>query len=114
MALNAIRCGIEILLGLDAYNAGHAQDQPLEVGIGIVTGEVVLGSVGSKDRQDFTMIGSNVNLCARLCSLADPRRILMSESTYILVRHLIVAKRLEPLQVKGFSTPVAPYEFGLR
>lgn len=114
MALNAIRCGIEILLGLDSYNAAHPQDQPLEVGIGIVTGEVVLGSVGSKDRQDFTMIGSNVNLCARLCSLADPRRILMSESTYQLVRHLIVAQRLDALQVKGFSAPVSPYEFGVR
>jgi adenylate cyclase len=86
----------------------------LEVGIGIVTGEVVLGSVGSKDRQDFTMIGSNVNLCARLCALAEPRRILMSESTYLLVRHLIVAQRTEPLQVKGFREPVSVYEFGVR
>jgi class 3 adenylate cyclase len=114
MALNAIRCGIEILLGLDGYNAEHPGSERLEVGIGIVTGEVVLGSVGSKDRQDFTMIGSNVNLCARLCALAEPRRILMSESTYQLVRHLIVAQRTEPLQVKGFSTPVSVYEFGLQ
>ncbi len=110
MALNAIRCGIEIQKELDAYNAAHADEQPLQVGIGIVTGEAVLGSIGTRDRQDFTVIGSNVNLCARLCALAGPRQILLAESTYQLVRDLIAAQRLEPLQVKGFSAPVSVYE----
>jgi adenylate cyclase len=79
------------------------------VGIGVVTGEVVLGSIGSRDRLDFTVIGSNVNLCARLCALAGPGEILIPESTYELVRDSITADRLEPQHVKGFSHAVPVY-----
>ena len=73
MALNAIRCAVEIHKSLDAYNAAHPDGQSLIIGIGIVTGEVILGSIGSEDRLDFTVVGSNVNLASRLCSLAGAR-----------------------------------------
>jgi class 3 adenylate cyclase len=112
-ALNAIRCGVEIDKLLDAYNAAHDR-QPIEVGIGIVTGEAILGSVGSEDRRDFTAIGSNVNLCARLCSMAGPREILISESSYRVVQDLVAAERLEPVHLKGFSEPVPVYRVGVR
>jgi class 3 adenylate cyclase len=109
MALNAIRCAVEIHRALAQQNAEHPDRQPIELGIGIVTGEVILGSIGSKDRLDFTVIGSNVNLCSRLCSLAGPREILIGESTYQMVRDLIAAERLDPLNVKGFSEAVPVY-----
>jgi class 3 adenylate cyclase len=82
---------------------------PLSLGIGIVSGEVVLGSVGSADRLDYTALGSNVNLCWRLCSQAGAREILMSEATYRRVADLIAADPAEPLSVKGFASPVAAY-----
>ena len=110
MALNAIRCALEIQKELDAYNAAREGGVPIQVGIGLATGEVILGSIGSRDRQDFTVIGSHVNLCARLCSSAGPREILLSESTYTLVRDLIAAEPMEPLTVKGFSEPVSVYK----
>jgi len=113
-ALNAIRCGIEIDKALETYNAAHADGEPLQVGIGIVTGEVILGSIGSEDRRDFTAIGSNVNLCARLCSMAGPREILIAESSFRLVQDLVAAERLEPVQLKGFSEPVPVYRVGAR
>jgi class 3 adenylate cyclase len=69
----------------------------------------VLGSIGSHDRQDFTVIGSNVNLCARLCSLAESGETIVPEDTFILVRALVTAERLEPQSVKGFSQPVPVY-----
>jgi class 3 adenylate cyclase len=112
-ALNAIRCGVEIDQLLDAYNAAHDR-QSIEVGIGIVTGEAILGSVGSEDRRDFTAIGSNVNLCARLCSMAGPREILISESSYSIVQDLVAAERLEPVHLKGFTEPVPVYRVGAR
>src|SRR6185295_10812067 len=68
MELNAIRCAVETHRGLEGLNATKAYNPPIRVGIGIVTGEVILGSIGSDDRLDFTVIGSNVNLCSRLCS----------------------------------------------
>lgn len=107
---NAIRCGVEIHKELDACNAEHPNEEAIRLGIGIVTGEVILGSIGSKDRLDFTVIGSNVNLCARLCSLAEAGEVLLSESTYQAVKGLISAERLDPLNVKGFREPVPVYK----
>jgi class 3 adenylate cyclase/uncharacterized protein YdbL (DUF1318 family) len=105
MVLNAIRCGVEIHRALDVMNASST-DEPLAVGIGIVTGEAILGSIGSADRLDYTAIGSNVNLSARLCERARAREILMSESAYEQVRDLVAAEAAEPLDVKGFSEPI--------
>ncbi len=108
-ALRAIRCAVKIHQGVEYFNQSSSLEAPLALGIGIVTGEVVLGSIGSHDRQDFTVIGSNVNLCARLCSLAEAGEILIPEDTFNLVRALVTADRLEPQQVKGFSQPVPVY-----
>ena len=110
MVLNAIRCGVEIHKELEAYNAAFTEEEPIHIGIGIVMGEVILGSIGSKDRLDFTVIGSNVNLCARLCSLAEAGEILLSEPTFLAVKGLISAARIDPLNVKGFSEPVPVYK----
>jgi class 3 adenylate cyclase len=110
MVLNAIRCGVEIHKELEAYNSAFPEEEPIHIGIGIVTGEVILGSIGSKDRLDFTVIGSNVNLCARLCSLAESGEILLSEPTFLAVKGLISASRVDPLNVKGFSEPVPVYK----
>ncbi|HET7840508.1 MAG TPA: adenylate/guanylate cyclase domain-containing protein [Terriglobia bacterium] len=114
MALHAIRCAVEIHKALDAYNASQAGDNPIQLGIGIVTGEVIQGSIGSAERMDFTVIGSHVNLCARLCAHAAPHEILLAESTYRLVQDLVAAERLEPLTVKGFSEPVPVYRMTIR
>ncbi|HSE48755.1 MAG TPA: adenylate/guanylate cyclase domain-containing protein [Terriglobales bacterium] len=109
MALNAIRCALEIHKAVADWNAANPARDPLQVGVGIVTGEVVLGSIGSADRQDFTVIGSNVNLCSRLCAKAAAGEVLLAESTYKLVQDLVAAERLEPMEVKGFSRPVEVY-----
>lgn len=109
MALNAIRCAIEIQKAFEEWNAANPAKDPLAVGVGIVTGEVVLGSIGSQDRQDFTVIGSNVNLCSRLCAKAAAREVLLAESTYRRVRDLVAAERLQPMEVKGLSRPVEVY-----
>ena len=105
MVLNAIRCGVEIHRALDVMNASSTEE-PLAVGIGIVTGEAILGSIGSADRLDYTAIGSNVNLSARLCERAKAKEILMSESAWQQVRDLVAAEPVEPLDVKGFSEPI--------
>ncbi len=109
MALNAVACGLGIQKAMRAHNASHSGVEHLEVGIGIVTGEVVLGSIGSQDRQDFTVIGSAVNLCARLCAQAGPQQVLISESTFQRVQHMVQVERLEPVVVKGFREPVPVY-----
>jgi class 3 adenylate cyclase len=114
MVLNAIRCGVEIHKAIDAYNVANPGDEPIHVGIGIATGEVILGSIGSVDRSDFTFIGSHVNLCARLCSHAGPNEILLAQSTFHFVKDLVAAQELDPIQVKGFTDPVPVYRMTVR
>src|SRR5207249_4092964 len=106
MVLDAIRCAVE------THRALAESDAPLRVGIGIVTGEVILGSIGSEDRLDYTVIGSNVNLCSRLCSQAGRGETLIAESTYQRVKGLVAAEKIAPLQVKGFTNPIPVYKMG--
>jgi adenylate cyclase len=109
-ALNAIRCAAAINSAMETYNAGLAPEEPnIGLGIGITTGEVILGSIGSEDRRDFTAIGSHVNLCSRLCSLARPGETLLAESTYREIQQFVAAERLAPQHVKGFSEAVPVY-----
>jgi adenylate cyclase len=112
MELNAIRCAVETHAALDEMNSKNLHDTPIRVGIGIVTGEVILGSIGSEDRLDYTVIGSNVNLCSRLCSNASPGETLIAESTYRKVQGLVAAQRGEPLRVKGFTDAIQVYRMG--
>ena len=107
--LRAIRCAVEIEWALAAQNDERPGEPPIHVGIGIVNGEVILGSIGSEDRRDFTAVGPNVNLCARLCSMAGPGQILLSESAYRQVEDLVAAEPIAPLTLKGFSEPVPVY-----
>ena len=75
---------------------------------------IILGSIGSDDRLDYTMIGSTVNHCARLCSIAGPRETLLAASTYQLVKGLVAAEPLEPVRIKGFSEPVSIFRMVAR
>lgn len=71
------------------------------IGIGINSGEMVVGNIGCEKKVDYTAIGDAMNLGARLCSLARPDQIIISESTYQLVKDAIETQKLEPVQVKG-------------
>jgi len=88
-----------------------AQGRPtFTVGMGLNTGEVILGNIGSRDKRDYTVIGDNVNLAARLYAVAKGGQILISQSTYDEVRDLIEVQALEPIMVKGKAQPVTIYE----
>jgi class 3 adenylate cyclase len=113
MALDAIRCAIDIHRALEAA-ASDGGMPPLGVGIGIATGEVVLGSVGSGDRLDFTAIGSHVNLASRLCAIAEPREVLLAAETFERVGDLVAAERIDPVTLKGFQVPVTVYRMAVR
>jgi len=79
------------------------------VRMGINTGYCDVGNFGSDLRMDYTIIGSEVNLAARLEQAADPGGIVISKETYGLVRDEIVADELEPIAAKGFAEPVVVY-----
>jgi class 3 adenylate cyclase len=87
----------------------------LQVRAGINTGFCTVGNFGSEHRMDYTIIGGNVNLAARLQAAAPPDRIYISAATYSLVEDLVDARALGPVQVKGIHAPVEVWEVrGLR
>jgi adenylate cyclase len=83
--------------------------QEVNIGIGINTGEVVVGNIGSLERMEYTAIGSNVNLTQRLESVAEKGQILISAATYERVKHRVNAVMLDPIKVKGKTEKVMAY-----
>jgi len=82
----------------------------IAVGIGVNTGEVLMGAVGSEKRMDYTVLGTTVNLGSRLCSTASPHQILISNAVYELMERRIPIQELQPIAVKGFSEPITIFE----
>ena len=111
-ALRATKTAIEMQRSLVALNRDWESrgQQPLRMGVGVNTGPVTAGNIGSAKRMDYTVIGDAVNLASRLCSNAAPAQILVSESTYLQLNNSIPAQRLDPIRVKGKETPVDLYE----
>jgi class 3 adenylate cyclase len=82
----------------------------VHVGIGVNNGIVVRGSIGSHDRKDYTVIGDNVNLTARLCSAAAKDDIMISRAVYDLLPNKHGITKLEAIMVKGKTKPVEVYK----
>ncbi len=108
-ALDAIRCAVEMHRAVRGASVSDPALPPLAVGVGIVTGEVIVGSVGGANRLDYTAIGAPVNLAARLCAAAEPNETLLNDTTFDAVRGLVAAEPAPPIAAKGFSAPVAAY-----
>lgn len=83
---------------------------PLRVRVGINTGDVVVGNMGTPKKLSYTVLGSDVNLANRLESNAPVEGILISERTYQLVKDAVSTRKLEPILVKGLDTPIQVYE----
>jgi adenylate cyclase len=107
-AARAVRAGDEIITALQERFGGKPGTM---VGVGIHVGEVVVGSIGSKVRKDYTAIGSVVNLAARLCSSAAPGQVLVSQAVKEeLGGAQATLKPLPPISLKGFSEPVPVFD----
>ncbi len=84
-------------------------ERPFRARVGINTGYCNVGNFGSNDRMDYTIIGAEANLAARLQSIAQANGIVLSYETYALVRDLVRAHPLPPIHMKGISREVVPY-----
>ena len=84
--------------------------RPFRIRMGITTGFCTVGNFGSRDRMDYTIIGNEVNLAARLQSATEPGSILLSHETNALVQGLVVTEEQPPITVKGFPKPISGYK----
>src|SRR5262249_6428592 len=84
--------------------------RPFRIRMGIATGFCTVGNFGSRDRMDYTIIGNEVNLAARLQAAAEPGSILLSHETNALVQGLLMTEEQPPMTVKGFPKPISGYK----
>lgn len=107
-AYNAVKCALAIQEKLKTQHKKGIP--PINLGIGICSGPAVVGNMGSSQRQEFTAIGDTINTSSRLSGTASGGQIMITESTYKLIKDKIDAKKLEPLKVKGKEKPLIVYE----
>ncbi|MFC6635283.1 adenylate/guanylate cyclase domain-containing protein [Microbulbifer taiwanensis] len=90
------------------YNKGIAR--PLQVRMGINTGYCTVGIFGTANYQSYTVMGTHVNLAARLEGAAQPGEILISHETWAMIKHSVMCRDKGHITVKGFSAPVKVYQ----
>jgi class 3 adenylate cyclase len=109
-AQRAVRTGLEIVGAIHELPLRNTQlQQPLQIRIGIHTGPVVVGEIGSGEKREHLALGETPNLAARLQALAEPDTVVLSAVTHRLVAGLFECQDLGPQALKGVSTPLAAY-----
>ncbi len=108
----AVRTSLEIQEALKAFNISRIKkgSPPFTVGIGIHTGQVVAGNLGSNKRFDYSIIGEPLHVVNRLCSMAAPGQTVVSGETYEKIQSSVKANALNPLAVKGSLEPLKTFE----
>jgi len=103
-AQRAVHCAWAMMCERERMNRESAE--PLRIGIGIASGQMVAGCIGAESRSDYVVVGERVNLAARLCSSAAAGEILIDEETRIRAGSAVSSEPLEPLSLKGFPQPM--------
>jgi adenylate cyclase len=99
-----------MIQALAAMMAGMPDEKKFTIRIGINTGKVVAGNIGSPKRMDYTVIGDAVNTASRLESIAQPNQILIGEETYERIQGKFNIRPVGPRKVKGKTVEVMVYE----
>lgn len=103
--LRAVRCGLEMQRALEEFNRIRESNgqEPIHIGIGINTGPVIAGAIGSSRTLQYTVIGDPVNIASRLCSVAKAGEVIISEYTMRAVQNDVLFEPREAVKVKGKS-----------
>jgi len=106
--IRAVLCGVRMLSALyELHKVWEKEGRPIiKIGMGINTGEVTAGYMGSEKQLSYTVIGDNVNLAARVMANAKPMQLLITKPTYERVKDYFKITQLESIMVKGKSMPI--------
>ncbi len=108
--LRTVRAAAAMQRAIAEYHKSIGLEKRLAFGVGIHTGEAIVGNVGLADRMDYTVIGDTVNLAKRLQENAPGGKVLLSETVYETVKTSIKATLYKEMRVKGRQQPVRTYE----
>ena len=110
-ALLATKCALDMMQAIEDMNRRSAEKNipPIDIGIGLASGEMIAGYMGSTQAMSYTVIGDTVNLASRLCSAARAGEILLNEDAWRAVNSQLPCQSLPPVMVKGKKDPVAVY-----
>jgi class 3 adenylate cyclase/CHASE2 domain-containing sensor protein len=110
---NAVQCSAEMMKLMPMLNSKWEREHNgfrMDIGIGINTGDVFLGNIGSMERMEFTVIGDAVNVASRFSDRAEPGQILLTHSSAQMLGEPDLLQELEPIKIKGKSEGQRVYE----
>ena len=112
-AFNALVCAL-LIQKLIAHESAQRKQRglfPVRFKIGMNTGNMLAGNMGSKERMEYTVVGDTVNMASRLCSTTNGGQIVMSRDTYMHagIRGRVLAGEYQSIRLRGISEPVRTY-----
>jgi adenylate cyclase len=111
-AILACKCAIRQMEVLREFNEGRPDEKPIDIGIGVNSGIMTVGNMGTPGRMNYTLTGDEVNLGARLEAINKTYKthVIISENTYAQVKDQVIARELDDIRVKGKNERVVIYE----
>lgn len=111
-SLRAVRAALAIHRKNAELNAERVADGrvPFDVGIGIETGDVIAGYVGSPQRMEFTVVGDRVNIAKRFCDMATGGKVVVGQETWNEIKDYVVSNPIGSVMLKGKAQPVEAHE----
>ena len=112
-AMAAVKAGLRMQATVQSERDSWGSIDPdlarVDIRIGVNSGRVISGNVGSEQRMDYTVIGDNVNVASRIEQACNPGEVLISLSTYEDVKLRIKSKQMDPIKVKNRDQEVLTY-----
>jgi len=107
-ALNAVQCALRMIAERQSLNS--TSRHRIQMGIGIASGPVLAGCMGSNDRLNYTVVGERVNLASRLCGQAGKMEVVIDQTTRERLGEAAIVQTLPPVTLKGFDQPVQSFK----
>ena len=108
----AVACALAMQLSMEAVNRENQKKRlpPLSMGIGVNTGDVIVGNIGSEERAKYGVVGHHINLASRVEGMTVGDQILITPSTYEQVKEVVIVRAVHPVKFKGVQEKIDLYD----